>query len=97
MLEFVLYRMTPHSSSDDPTRYQAKDWAEQARTHDPMPRLERLLEELGALPAALKEKLATDADLAVRSAIESSEAVPAPDPASLFTDVFAPGAVPGGG
>src|SRR5579871_5900995 len=97
MLEFVLYRMTPHSSSDDPTRYQAKEWAEHARVHDPVPRLERLLEELGALPPALKERIASEADTAVRAAIESSEAVPAPDPASLFTDVFAPGPVPGGG
>jgi pyruvate dehydrogenase E1 component alpha subunit len=97
MLEFVLYRMTAHSSSDDPTRYQAKEWAEQARIHDPVPRLERLLEELGVLPAALKVQLAADADAAVRAAIESSEAVPAPDPASLLSDVLALGPVPGGG
>jgi pyruvate dehydrogenase E1 component alpha subunit len=97
MLEFVLYRMTAHSSSDDPTRYQAPDWAGRARSHDPVPRLERLLENLGVLPGALKEQLASDAEAAVRAAIESSEPVPAPDPASLFTDVFAPVAPPGGG
>jgi pyruvate dehydrogenase E1 component alpha subunit len=97
MLEFVLYRMTAHSSSDDPTRYQAADWAERARVHDPVPRLERLLEELGVLPRALKDQIAADADASVRAAIESSEAVPAPDPASLFSDVFAPAPLPGGG
>ena len=31
LLELVAFRMTPHSSSDDPTRYQPKDWAERAR------------------------------------------------------------------
>ena len=96
MLEFVLYRMTPHSSSDDPTRYQAKDWAERARTHDPVPRLEALLEALGALPTAMKDEVAQQAEATVRGAVEAAETVPAPDPASLFTDVMAPSGIASG-
>ena len=90
MLEFVLYRMTPHSSSDDPTRYQANDWATQARVHDPVPRVEALLQQLGALPDALREEIAQSADDLVRGAITEAEAIPPPDPASLFSDVYAP-------
>jgi 2-oxoisovalerate dehydrogenase E1 component alpha subunit len=95
MLEFVLYRMTPHSSSDDPTRYQASVWADAARVHDPVPRVEALLESMGALPDALRAEIARSSDDLVRAAIADSETVPQPDPASLFTDVLAPKA-PGG-
>ena len=53
MIEFVVYRMTAHSSSDDPTRYQPSDWAAQAAAHDPLARLERWMREEGVLtPAA---------------------------------------------
>ena len=90
LLEFVLYRMTPHSSSDDPTRYQATDWATQARVHDPVPRVEALLQELGALPDGLREEIGRVSEELVRSAIAEAESVPQPDPASLFTDVLAP-------
>jgi TPP-dependent pyruvate/acetoin dehydrogenase alpha subunit len=89
LLEFVLFRMTPHSSSDDPTRYQQSDWMARARAADPVPRVERLLEQTGVLTASLKAQIAGEADVAVRSAIEAAEAVAPPDPASLFTDVFA--------
>jgi TPP-dependent pyruvate/acetoin dehydrogenase alpha subunit len=90
MLEFVLFRMTPHSSSDDPTRYQESDWMARARAHDPVPRVERLLEQTGVLTAELKQQIGSEAEAAVRAAITAAESVPAPDPASLFTDVFAP-------
>lgn len=97
MLEFLLYRMTPHSSSDDPTRYQASDWAERARLHDPVPRLEELLLRLGALPRELRASMLGEAEAQVKSAVESAESVPAPDPASLLTDVVAPSPLPAGG
>jgi pyruvate dehydrogenase E1 component alpha subunit len=90
LLEFVLYRMTPHSSSDDPTRYQASEWATQARLHDPVPRVEALLQTLGALPDPLRAEIERSSDEVVRGAIAEAEAIPQPDPASLFSDVFAP-------
>jgi pyruvate dehydrogenase E1 component alpha subunit len=90
MLEFVLYRMTPHSSSDDPSRYQASEWADEARIHDPVPRVEALLQTLGVLSEPVREEIARASDELVRAAIADSETVPQPDPASLFTDVYAP-------
>lgn len=90
MLEFLIYRMTPHSSSDDPTRYQAPDWLQRARELDPVGRLEELLLRAQVLTPERKEEIRRDADSSVRAAIAAAEAVPAPDPASLFTDVFSP-------
>jgi pyruvate dehydrogenase E1 component alpha subunit len=91
LLEFVLYRMTAHSSSDDPTRYQASDWMARAQAHDPVRRLEHLLGVLGALPESLRDSIDADADAAVKAAIATAEATPAPSPESLTTDVWAPG------
>lgn len=89
LLEFLLYRMTAHSSSDDPTRYQPAEWMARARALDPVRRVEELLDRTGILPEAPRAELRSRAEQEVRAAIASAEAVGAPDPASLFTDVLA--------
>jgi pyruvate dehydrogenase E1 component alpha subunit len=94
MLEFVTFRMTPHSSSDDPTRYQPTGWAEQARRHDPVERLERWLLAHGLLDEAEKARLLAEADARVRAAIQTAESTPPPPPETLTEDVYAP---PGSG
>jgi pyruvate dehydrogenase E1 component alpha subunit len=88
MIEFLLYRMTPHSSSDDPGRYQPADWAARARAHDPFDRLERWLSSLGLLTPELRQKIAGDAERQVRAAIETAETTPPPPPESLTEDVY---------
>jgi pyruvate dehydrogenase E1 component alpha subunit/2-oxoisovalerate dehydrogenase E1 component alpha subunit len=96
LLEFVLFRMTPHSSSDDPSRYQATDWMRRAVAHDPCRRLEELLGRLGVLPAEEREALAEEVDSRVRRAIAHSEAIGPPTTESLSTDVWASGPRPQG-
>ena len=90
MIEFRLYRMTPHSSSDDPQRYQPADWGAWARAADPVDRLERWLTVHGLLAADRKQAIATEADRAVRAAIEAAERTPPPAPSSVTEDVYAP-------
>jgi pyruvate dehydrogenase E1 component alpha subunit len=91
MTEFVLFRMTPHSSSDDPSRYQPKGWSERARSFDPVERLERWLVDAGWLSPAERGRLASEAEAAVREAIAEAEASPPPPAATLTEDVFARG------
>lgn len=97
MLEFVLYRMTPHSSSDDPKRYQAADWMARAEASDPMRRLEELVDRLGILDGAARAAIAARAEEEVKAAIDLAEPVGPPVPASLTDDVFAPTAPLGAG
>ncbi len=92
MIEFVLFRMTPHSSSDDPGRYQPGDWTARARAHDPLGRLERWLTEHDQLDAAAKAVAVQRADETVREAIREAESTPPPAPATLTEGVFAPSA-----
>jgi pyruvate dehydrogenase E1 component alpha subunit len=89
MLEFLLYRMTPHSSSDDPTRYQPPDWSERAVARDPLARLTVWMRREGLLDVALETAEQEEADRAVRAAIEVAEATPSPPPATVTEDVFA--------
>lgn len=90
LLEFLVYRMSPHSTSDDPGRYQPGDWKERASQHDPVPRLEHLLGALGLLSEDLVREMDRQIDATLREAIAVAEATPAPGPDTLERDVFAP-------
>ena len=89
LLEFVTYRMTAHSSSDDPTRYQPADWATRAAAHDPVGRLERWMLEHDLLTEESRARLDAEAQEEVRVAVETAESTPPPLPASLTEDVYA--------
>jgi pyruvate dehydrogenase E1 component alpha subunit len=90
MLEFVLFRQTPHSSSDDPSRYQPAGWAKRAIAHDPLARLEAWLLANGRLDAKGAAAVRAEAEASVRAAIEEAEATPPPPLESLTEDVLAP-------
>jgi len=89
LIEFLVYRMTPHSSSDDPGRYQPADWMARAASHDPVGRLESWLETQGLLSETDRARWEAEADHEVRSAIELAEKTAAPPAASLTEDVYA--------
>ena len=87
-VELLTYRLGPHSSSDDPSRYRdesiARAWAER----DPIALIQRRLLAEGALDevtdAALTLELMGELDAAVLEA----ESAPPPSRDSLFTDVY---------
>lgn len=89
MLECVVYRMTPHSSSDDPSRYQPPDWTARARAHDPVDRLESWLLAAGLLSAATQQAIHEEADGRVRTAVTAAESTPPPGSDTLTEDVYA--------
>jgi pyruvate dehydrogenase E1 component alpha subunit len=97
LLEFLVYRMTAHSSSDDPTRYQPKDWAARAVAHDPVERLAAWMTSAGLLTPQTRETMKAEADEQVRRAIAAAEETPPPAPGSLTEDVYARGTSPSGG
>src|SRR5438105_5718753 len=47
LIEALTYRMGPHSSSDDPTRYRSKDEVEAWARRDPIDRMRKYLELKG--------------------------------------------------
>jgi len=89
MIEFLTYRMTPHSTSDDPSRYQPADWAERAARFDPVLRLQHWMQSQQLLTEATERAIRAEAEAQVRAAIDIAEQAPAPQPESLTEDVYA--------
>ncbi|HUI38447.1 MAG TPA: thiamine pyrophosphate-dependent enzyme, partial [Thermoplasmata archaeon] len=96
LLEFVVFRMTAHSSSDDPRRYQPADFLDRARARDPLGRLDRLLRRTGHLTDERAREIAQASESRVREAVQEAEATASPPEASMTADVFSPPA-PGAG
>jgi len=89
LLEFVVYRMTPHSTSDDPGRYQPADWMARAARHDPMHRLRSWLEHHRLVTDVELARWEAEADREVRAAIDDAEGTSAPAADSVTEDVYA--------
>jgi len=97
LLEFVLFRMMPHSSSDDPGRYQPADWMARAARVDPVPRLRSWLVAQGKVTDTELSRWEADAEREVREAVDDAERTPPPSPDSLTEDVYASHSYPTAG
>ncbi|HEX3608029.1 MAG TPA: thiamine pyrophosphate-dependent enzyme [Candidatus Dormibacteraeota bacterium] len=82
LIEAVTYRMGPHTTADDPTRYVPPDELELWRARDPIARLRRRLEEEGGWDDARQRALEEDADRRFDAALAAADATP------LRTDCF---------
>jgi len=89
LVEFVVYRMTPHSSSDDPGRYQPAEWMRAAAQHDPFERLSSWLDTHRLVSVEERAAWTTEAEHSVRGAIEEAERTPAPPDSSVSEGVYA--------
>lgn len=89
LVECKTYRLLPHTSDDDDTRYRSTEEVDAWRQKDPVPRLRRYLldndlstlDEVETLEAQIRDE--------VRQAARQAIGAPGPDPASAFTKVYA--------
>ena len=88
LLEAQVYRLGPHSTSDDPHRYRADEEVDEARGRDPIRRLRAELGELGVLDDDGERQVWETARHEVARAFEAAEKAPALAPESLWDDVF---------
>lgn len=88
-VECVTYRIGPHSSSDDPTRYRDDAEVEAFRAKDPILRLSRHLRLRGLGSEARDLELDQELDADFDRALSQVEGAPSPPPDSLFDDVYA--------
>ncbi len=88
-VELLTYRVSAHSSSDDPSRYRDEKVTETWRHHkDPIRRLETFLVHAGWLAEGEREAMAAKLETDVREAIARQEQIGPPPLASLIDDVF---------
>lgn len=90
MIESLTYRVSAHTSSDDPSRYRDESvtlvWRNEK---DPIARFKKWLIASGHLDEARDEALRAELDAEVRAAVAAEEKVGNPPLRSIFTDVFA--------
>ncbi len=88
LIEAVTYRLGPHTTSDDPTRYRSQDELEQWLALDPIPRYRTYLQGIGVWTDRLEERVAAKS-LRLRTELRDA-VVDAPDfdVAEVFDTVY---------
>lgn len=88
-IEAVTYRMGPHTTSDDPTRYRDRDEVEAWRRRDPIARLEALLRAEGAFDDEFVAQVAADADAFGAEVRAATLGAKTREPITVLDDVYA--------
>jgi pyruvate dehydrogenase E1 component alpha subunit len=89
LIEAVTYRMGPHTTSDDPTRYRSAEEEETWRAKDPLSRVRTLLEAEGHYDEAFADDVAAAADTTAAALRRGCLGTVEPEPLSLFDHVYA--------
>lgn len=89
LVEAMTYRMSGHSTSDDPKAYRDEAVVEAWRRRDPLSRVRTHLEARGLWSAAQQDELEARIEARLRAAVAAAEKVPPPPLESMFEDVYA--------
>ena len=89
LIEAVTYRMGPHTTSDDPTRYRDRAELDDWHDRDPIERVRRLLERSGWLSDDQAAAVSAAADDVAARLREGCLTTPDPLPESMFDHVYA--------
>jgi pyruvate dehydrogenase E1 component alpha subunit len=93
LLEIKTFRYVGHSMSDAASgTYRSKEELDASRQRDPIHLLETRMRELDLLDDAGMAAIEADVAAVVADAVKFAEESPEPDPAELYTNVYAPGA-----
>ncbi len=88
LIEALTYRLTPHSSSDDPTRYRDEATYQKWLKRDPVEIFRRYLKSKKVWSEKWEQQLQAELDAEVDVAIKEAEAAGLPTPESMFYDVY---------
>jgi pyruvate dehydrogenase E1 component alpha subunit len=88
MVEALTYRLGPHSSSDDPSRYRDEKEVAQWRARDPLPKFRRYLERQGWWDEAREARLEQDLGDEITHVVAEAEKIPPPSIDTIFADVY---------
>ncbi|MHA7269974.1 pyruvate dehydrogenase (acetyl-transferring) E1 component subunit alpha [Arthrobacter sp. HLT1-20] len=87
-IEAVTYRMGPHTTADDPTRYREAAELEEWRAKDPIARVRTFLTNNGTLDAGAEAEVAAQADAVAAELRAGCIGMPDPEPMTLFDNVY---------
>ncbi|WP_439898657.1 pyruvate dehydrogenase (acetyl-transferring) E1 component subunit alpha [Paenarthrobacter nitroguajacolicus] len=87
-IEAVTYRMGPHTTADDPTRYRDEAEMGEWAAKDPISRLGALLKSRGVLTEALESSVTAAADAVAKEMRHACITMPPPAPMDVFSHVY---------
>ena len=91
ILEMLTYRYRGHSMSD-PAKYRSKEEVQKVRQErDPIDRIKEQLLELEGIDETRLKEVDREIKAIVTEAADFAQSEPEPDPAELYTDVYAEG------
>jgi pyruvate dehydrogenase E1 component alpha subunit len=89
LIEARTYRMGPHNTSDDPTRYVDAVELEERRALDPVARVRRYLQSEGLIDEASEQRLVAELRAEFDAAFAEAEASDRPGVDAVFDHVYA--------
>lgn len=89
LIEAVMYRLTPHSTSDNDLVYRTKEEVEHHRALDGLPKVKHYLIECGLWSEEQDEQLHEELARIVKDAIDYADQAPFPAPEDALTHVYA--------
>jgi pyruvate dehydrogenase E1 component alpha subunit len=88
LIEMLTYRLGPHTTSDDPTKYRSEAELQPYRLLDPLLRLRRYLENRKLWSEADENRLLEQAQAEVEDAARRARQAPPPSPSDIFNYTF---------
>lgn len=87
LIDARCYRMGPHSTSDDPSKYRSDEVAEES-DKDPIIIAQKRLIEMNVMDGQLAGKIKHEAVKIVDEKFDECEKIPPPEPITAFQDVY---------
>jgi|SRR5579875_27892 pyruvate dehydrogenase E1 component alpha subunit len=88
MIECLTYRLGPHSTSDDPTRYRSREEVEEWKRRDCIEIFRSFLKKEALLSDEEDSRIRKELEEELNSAIAEEEQAPRPAIESIFEDVY---------
>jgi len=89
LIEAVTYRLSVHTTADDPTKYRSAEEVEKWEKLDPIPRYRNYLMKRGMLDKKLADEIESDVQAQVAAAVERYEKARDVDPLDCFDYMYA--------
>jgi pyruvate dehydrogenase E1 component alpha subunit len=89
LIEAVTYRLSLHTTADDPTKYRSTDEVKAWEAKEPLPRFRRYLEAKGLVTETVHAALESEVDAEIRGSVERAEARMQAPLLDVFDHVYA--------
>lgn len=89
LIESVTYRMSFHNTTDNPSRYQDPADLEEARSRDPIKRVQAYLSQRGLWNADREQEFTAAIAAEIDEALAQAQKASPPQPSQIFDHIFA--------